>query len=170
MSREQLWIVVAGAVALGLLLCVLLALVGLSRLRREVRDLRGRLDRVEERPAVREAAPARAQEDHEATPYVITHLGSEQVDPHGVGVPAEEVQPGRIEGRLFADLVARETVVKAAGLAHGVRRVLDPEVRHRIRFEMRRELKRARRQRKADLKAALRDLQAREAADRGDAA
>ena len=43
-------------------------------------------------------------------------------------------------GALFADLVLRETVVKAASLAHGVRRALDPETRNRIRFEMRREV------------------------------
>jgi hypothetical protein len=82
----------------------------------------------------------------------------------------------RIDGRLFADIVAREAVVKAASWTHGVRRALAPEVRNRIRFEMRREVKRARKQRRADLKAALRDLQARERAamraerDEGDAA
>ena len=58
----------------------------------------------------------------------------------------------------------RETVVKAASLGHGVRRALAPETRNRIRFEMRREVRRARKQRRADLKEARRDLHARQRA------
>ena len=68
------------------------------------------------------------------------------------GVDAVE----RVDSALFADLVLRETVVKAASLTHGLRRALAPEVRNRIRFEMGREVKRARKQRRADLKAARR--------------
>lgn len=67
-----------------------------------------------------------------------------------------------IDGRLFTDIVVRETVVKAQGLVYGLRRALDPATRNRIRFEMKREIKRARKQRRDDLKAALRDFQARE--------
>ena len=126
----------------------------------------------------------------------VSELEAAQVDapviaPHVVEPPAsyvitaldrdEDAQPsapvqGRIGGALFADIVAREGVIKAAGLAHGLRRALSPETRHRIRFEMRREVKRSRKQRRTDLKAALRDMQARERAqmadqrDEGDAA
>ena len=83
---------------------------------------------------------------------------------------------GRIDGALFADIVARESAIRAAGIAHGLRRALAPEARNRIRFEMKREVKRSRKQRRADLKEALRDMQARERAqmadrrDEGDAA
>ena len=48
--------------------------------------------------------------------------------------------------------------MRAASLAHGVRRALDPETRNRIRFEMRREVKRARKQRRADIREARRRL------------
>ena len=103
-------------------------------------------------------APPRAHPDPE---FVITHLGetgpatAPAVAPVGapvVGVDAVE----RVDSALFADLVLRETVVKAASLTHGLRRALAPEVRNRIRFEMGREVKRARKQRRADLKAARR--------------
>lgn len=78
--------------------------------------------------------------------------------------------PARIDGRLFADIVLRETVVKAAALTHGVRRALAPEVIWRVRGEVRRELKRARRQRKADLKTARREFESRRRAQMGDVA
>ncbi len=62
----------------------------------------------------------------------------------------------------FADIVLKETVVMAASLAHGVRRGLAPANRNRIRFEMKQEVRRSRKQRRADLKAAQRDLHARQ--------
>jgi len=43
-------------------------------------------------------------------------------------------------------------------LAYGVRRAMSAENRNRIRFEMQREVKRARRQRRRDLKEAKRHL------------
>lgn len=107
--------------------------------RAETDALRERLDRLE-RSAT---APVPAERE-----YVITRLGEDE--------PAERAPVPMVEGRLFADQVLRESVVHAASLAHGVRRALAPATRNRIRFEMRRELKLARRQRKADLRAAKR--------------
>jgi hypothetical protein len=72
------------------------------------------------------------------------------------------VAPRTIDGTLFADTVLRETVVKAASLAHGVRRGLAPATRNRIRFEMKQEVRRSRKQRRTDLKHARRDLHARQ--------
>ncbi len=69
-----------------------------------------------------------------------------------------------VPGPLFADIVLRETVVQAAALAAGLRRALSPESRNRIRFEMRREVKRARKQRRADLREARREWEARQRA------
>jgi hypothetical protein len=111
----------------------------LAAARAETAALRERLARLEHdrRPPV--AAGDQA--------LVITRLGEDE--PETAPVPT-------VEGRLFADLVLRETVVQAASLAHGVRRALAPETRHRIRFAMRQELKLARKQRKADLRAAKR--------------
>jgi hypothetical protein len=141
-----------------LLVCVALCLVLLVALRRVRADagriaeelglLRQRLDGVEQ---TRVASPAAAKP---ATPveFVITDLGQEQ--------PASE--PASLDGPAFADIVLKETVVKAASLAHGVRRGLAPATRNRIRFEMKQEVRRARKQRRADLKAAQRDLHARQ--------
>ena len=89
--------------------------------------------------------------------YVITHLGQPEPEPEVEAVPT--VAPG-----LFADLVLRETVVQAASLFHGVRRALAPEMRNRIRFEMRREVKRSRKQRRSDLREARREWEARQRA------
>jgi hypothetical protein len=86
-----------------------------------------------------------------ASEFVITRLGSE---------PEDEPAPA-LETRLFADVVLRETVVRAAALVHGVRRGLSPENRNRIRFEMRREVKRARKSRKAEEREAIREYRAR---------
>ena len=91
--------------------------------------------------------------------FVITDLGLEDSE------PAPTVEPAtRIDTALFADLVFRETVVKAGSLAHGLRRAMDAETRNRIRFEMKREVKRARKQRRADTREARREWEARQRA------
>ena len=151
----QDWIVpaVAGVpalVALGLGAALLRARSRTSRevaeSRAETAALRAQLDDLERRLARTEPWPVAETE------FVITNLGGSE--------PAEP--PARIGGALFADLVLRETVVKAASLAHGVRRALDPETRNRIRFEMRREIRRARKQRRADTRQARREWEARQ--------
>lgn len=113
-----------------------------AALRLQVEELERRLVRAEPRPAP----------DAE---FVITNLGAPEPEPEPVP---------QIGGALFTDMVLRETVVKAASLAHGVRRALGPETRNRIRFEMRREIKRARKQRKADTRQARRAWAARQRA------
>jgi hypothetical protein len=112
--------------------------------------VRARLEALEQRLS-RPEAP-RTPVDAE---FVITHLGTDQAQE-----PASPA-PG-VGSALFADLVLRETVVKAASLAHGVRRALEPETRNRIRFEVRREVKRARKQRRAETRRARRKWEARE--------
>lgn len=151
----QDWTLPAAAAALALLALGLGVTLHRSRsrtddalaaARRETAALRAQLDALEQRLA----RPARPTGDE--SEYVITHLGQEERDP---------VEPARIETALFTDLVLRESVVKAAGLAHGLRRALDPETRSRIRFEMRREVRRARKQRRADARRARREWEAR---------
>lgn len=141
------WIVLATAgllalVALGLAAALLRARSAsarsLAEARAETAALHERLDRLERE---------RRDPVRDERPVVITRLGEDE--PTAPPVPM-------IEGRLFADLVLRESVVQAASLAHGVRRALAPETRNRVRFEMRRELKRARKQRKANLREAKR--------------
>ena len=144
-----LWTALAVLVACALLgLAILLG--DRARLRRELDDRQADLDHLRARV---DGLAGRAPRQVEATEYVITDLG----------VPAEDevVVPARIDGKLFADLVLRETVVKAASLTHGVRRALAPEVVWRVRGEVRREIRRSRKQRKADLKVARREWEAR---------
>lgn len=145
------WIAPAAAVllalvALGLAVALLRARSRAERevaaVRAESAELRERLDRLE-----RDSAPS-APPVPDGSAHVITRLGEDD---------AEERPPvPMVGGRIFADLVLRESVVQAASLAHGVRRALAPATRNRIRFEMRQELKRARKQRKADLREAKR--------------
>ncbi len=131
-------------------------------LRRELDELRAETRRAAH-PAARQPAPAVAE-------YLITDVSATDAaaeDPGRAAATRPATEDGRIEGRLFADLVLRESAVRAAGVAHGVRRALAPETRHRIRFEMGREVKRARKQRRADLRAARRRLHAEQRADTG---
>ena len=67
-----------------------------------------------------------------------------------------------VPGPQFVDTMLRESLIRTASIAAGLRRALAPEVRNRIRFEMKRELKRSRKQRKTDLKQARREWKARQ--------
>jgi hypothetical protein len=154
-TRDQAVLLAVGA--LGVVCVVLvIALVriraGASRVSAELAAVRQRLDELEHRQE--DPAPAAAATVAPPVEYVITDLGREEP-------PAE---PVHLDGPAFADIVLKETVVKAASFAHGVRRGLAPATRNRIRFEMKMEVRRARKQRRADLKAAQRDLRARQRA------
>ena len=105
-------------------------------------------------PLVEEVAQRPSRDHADADEFVITRLG---VEPESEPVPT-------VEPRLFADLVLRESVVKAAALAYGVRRGLAPANRNRIWFEMRREVKRARKERRAEEREAIREWRARQRA------
>lgn len=160
MTRDQ-----AQLLALCVLVVICLALVvSLIRVRRaaagraqalaedlggQLQMLRHRLDELE-RPGRDSTAASIAEAPVE---FVITDLGQPQAPP---------ARPMRLDAPTFADIVVKETVVKAASLAHGVRRGLAPATRNRIRFEMKQEVRRARKQRRADLKAAQRELHARQ--------
>lgn len=130
-----------------------------------LRRVEARLAALESRPSVEQIVPQPSRDQGpdgavaeatapsptiEASEFVITRLGSEPDEP----VPA-------MEARLFADVVLRESVVKAASWAYGVRRGLSPANRNRIWFEMRREVKRARKDRKAEEREAIREYRAR---------
>jgi hypothetical protein len=159
-SSEQVWVLAGGALALALLVLVLFARRAAARSNRELAAARAQARALADRLAHVEESLARVQTtSRDSESYVITRFGDEE--------PQVDAAPvvGRIDGKLFADIVARESAIKAAGLAHGLRRALAPEVRNRIRFEMKREVLRARKQRRADLKAALREFRARERAD-----
>ena len=153
-----LWALV-GALSLLVLVLTVLLVVLLRRVARiEARTV--------EAPAP--AVPA-AQVAHEAPvgrpEFVITGVASEVVrrnDPDTA--ERESAVEGTVAPAVFADIVLRESVVHAASLWHGVRRALTPANRNRIRFEMRQEVKRSRRQRRADLRTARREFEARQRA------
>ena len=171
MTTEQVWVVATGALALVALLALLVAVLASRSARRDraaVDELAGRVARLESqatspRTAATETA---APETETASSYVIT--GLEEAPPAPSAGPAPAAQ--RIDGRLFTDIVARETVVRAASWTHGVRRALAPESRNRIRFQVRQQAKQARRDRRTEVREALREYRARHAADEGDAA
>jgi hypothetical protein len=156
------WVVVA--VAAGLLVVLAVLLVATLRARRrvarnldaarvEAEALRAQVEeiqhRLEERPAVRDERE-----------YVITGLDTSSLVPRDDYSTTGDAPT--VPAPLFADMVLRESVVQAAALAAGLRRALSPESRNRIWFEMRREVKRARKQRRADLREARREWEARQ--------
>lgn len=89
--------------------------------------------------------------------YVITQLGQRKATGPMALVPT-------VPGPMFVDILLRESLIRTASLAAGLRRALAPEVRNRIRFEMKREVKRSRKQRKIDTKQARREWEARQRA------
>lgn len=121
--------------------------------RAEIADLRARVDELSRTSG----RPERDRHDD----YVITTLPL-------VAPPEEPVQGDAREAAGFVSLAVGESLVRVVSLAHGVRRALSPENRHRIGFEMRREVKRARKQRRRDVREAQRHLRTRPAAPRGD--
>lgn len=160
MNGEQIWPVMAAGGAVALVLLVACALLWRSsrRLSARLAELEAVLAQQPSSTPHAAAAPAAAAPvSAQPAAYVITAMDADADDP-------TQAVPARIDGALFADIVARETVIKAAALVHGLRRGLSAETRNRIRFEVKREVKRSRKQRRADLKAALRDYQARDRA------
>ena len=149
----------AGVAVLAVLVAVLVIVLVLSqrRTRRELERSRSVQDELLARLALLER-PAIQQAPDSTVEFVISDVAT----PHD-REPLSAAS--RIEGRLFADIVARETVIKAASWTHGLRHALSAESRNRLRFEMRRESKRSSRQRKADVKEALRQYYSRERDD-----
>lgn len=154
------------AAMLLVLLCVLLAAGVLERRRlREALDasradvdvLRARLEELERSAAVSSAASVVPHSE-----YVITTAGV----PTGstTGVSATEVSTGSTTGvsttevpnRVVLSATLGEPLVKLMAFGYGVRRALSAESRNRIMFEMRREVRRARKDRRREARDAVR--------------
>ncbi len=160
MTTEQAWLFATCAAALVLALVALVLVVRAqgraTRAETLSRSLAARVALLES-PVT--DAPRLVGDDTDGSTYVITRLSGEHVDrDQRVPVAVD------IDGRLFADIVARETVVKAASWTAGLRRALSAESRNRIRFQVRQETRRAGRERRAETKQALREFRARERA------
>ncbi|TYL45277.1 hypothetical protein FXB39_18945 [Nocardioides sp. BGMRC 2183] len=121
----------------------------------DAEELRTQLAGIEQQLAERavETTASRTPVTSDGREYLITDLGRERAE----AVPA-------LPAPVFVDVLLRESMIRTASLAAGLRRALAPEARNRIRFEMRREVKRARKQRKADLRTARREFEARQRA------
>lgn len=148
-SGVEILIAVAVVAAVLLVALIVWGRLHLARMRRELAELRAEIARVEPTPA----AQVRPSDE---VAYVITDM-DQAADQQ---VPAQAT-PERIDGRLFVDIVARESAVKAASYLHGLRRALAPETRNRIKFEMRRQRRQARKERRVEMREALREYRAR---------
>ncbi|MGZ4437105.1 MAG: hypothetical protein ACXVW6_05670 [Nocardioidaceae bacterium] len=167
------WLVACAAGLVVVLLAVLLTLVttGRRRLRRDLDAARTRLDdlgrRVEELTAAPPVTPpaagpatstatapwARPQLEPD---YVITSVGDHPAERSGaLAVPAAPLTAGQ-----FAGVAVGESLVRVLSLGYGVRRALSAENRNRIAFEVRREIRRSRKQRRREVKEARRHLRA----------
>ncbi len=159
----------AGAAVLLVLGCVLLVLFGLLvRERRTTRELleaaQARVAGLESRIADLEASTATGGATS-TVEYVITTAGAaggSAVAPATGDTPAAETAP--VADRLVLSATVGEPLVKAAAFGYAVRRALSPESRNRIRFAMRREVRRVRKQRRRDDRRAARQARAGRAA------
>lgn len=128
---------------------------------RESDDLRARLDELE---LAREqvAAPAartrkrQAAAVAEAPAFLITDAGNGPVE-----------DPIAVPDRLVLSATLGAPLVKVAAFGHGIARALSPESRNRIWFEMRREVRAARKRRKQAVREYLRETRAEERAQEG---
>lgn len=163
--NSALLLALAGAATLLVGLSVLLVVLLASR-RRTARELAASRADVDELRARVDALAQQLEsaESSAAAPvvppreYLITTAGL-SADP-----------PGEAAGRVAAptravlSVTIGEPLLKAVAFGYGVRRALSAESRNRIGFEMRREVRRSRKQRRRDAKEALREARRQEAA------
>lgn len=173
----------AGTVVVVLLLGLLAVLLrvraetraDLAAARSETAELRARLEALSDTTPAQKGTQTRAQTgartaarahsssvalagplEVDGATYVITGAGSEVV---------------AVADRVVLSETLGEPLVKAVALGHGLRRALSAEARNRIRFEMTREVRRTRKQRRREMKDAWRREQAHSRAqNRADAA
>jgi hypothetical protein len=158
-------VLIAGAAgALVLVLCVLLLVLrsraasrrelaaALSEAQAETAELRMRLDALTERLEHQSSAMIRVDDPA----YVITDAGEPRPEPN-------------VGDAVVLSATVGEPLVKVVAFGHGVRRALSAESRNRIWFEMRREVRRARKQRRREMKDAWRRMLAAERAAQAEA-
>jgi hypothetical protein len=154
-------VLVAGiAVALVFLVCALTLVVrvratrqrglaeALAAARAETAELRDRLDALTEQLRHQSSTTIRGDDD---PAYVITDAGR--------GGPR-----ATLPDRVVLSAAVGEPLVKAMAFGHGLRRALSAQTRNRIGFEVRQEVRRARKHRRREMKDAWRRMQAEERA------
>ena len=156
-------VLIAGAAgALLLVLCALLLVrrrsavsrrqlaAALSEAQAETAELRNRLDALTEQLERQSSSMIRVDDPA----YVITDAGEPRPEPN-------------VANAVVLSATVGEPLVKVVAFGHGVRRALSAESRNRSWFEMRREVRRARKQRRREMKEAYRRMQAEERASAG---
>jgi len=160
-TATALTLAAAVVVVTTALAVALVATAGRRRLAREltasqvaVEALRERVDALDRSREVPVPAASAPQE------FVITSLpaGTVSAAPAGAGDALENAAQRHLTAGQLASVAVGESVVRLLSLGYGVRRALSAENRDRIRVEVRREVKRARKQRRRDLKEAKRHL------------
>ena len=145
---------IVGAFVLGLLLGVPLAYALAKRRLAAAVSIPVELPTVPKQPEptkiLEELVPQRSRR---AATHVITSVGEPDVESDAA--PRTEFKP-----RPQLDQVARTVLIEAASLAHGVRNALSEENRAKLSYEIKRELIRLRKDRKAEVKEALREYRA----------
>jgi hypothetical protein len=149
------------ALAGGLLAVAVLAVTLVAGRRRAGRELDALLtERDQLRARVSElTAEAEALRAVDAPDYVITRVGGTEVmapSPAGQGTRSGR----RVPDQVVLSAAFGEPLVKVLAFGHGVRRALSPEVRNRIGFEMRREMRRSRKVRRREMRQAWKQMRA----------
>jgi hypothetical protein len=169
MNPAQLALVVATAgvvLVVAAVVALLATRAGQRRWQAELDAARADVEALTARLNAIDSTRAHAQPPVPTQQFVITSL-PDGPSPLHVGDPIPtaadpdhnpDTDPGPLTAGQFATIAVGESLVRLASLGYGVRRALSAENRNRIRFEMRREIKRARRQRRRDLKEAKRHL------------
>ena len=148
-------LIAVAAVVLVIVLGLLLALLrsraesrrALLTAQQDTAELRARLDALSDQLERQSATMVRTDDPA----YVITDAGEPRPEPN-------------VADALVLSATVGEPLVKVVAFGHGVRRALSAESRNRIWFEMRREIRRARKQRRREMKDAWRRMQAEERA------
>lgn len=120
-----------------------------SRLRQELTQAQAQTQELRERldSCVQDLEQVTRTFADERGAYLITDAGLEKAEPN-------------VSDRLVLSTTLGEPLVKVVALGHGLARALSPESRNRIRFEVRREVRRARKQRRRETKEAWRQVRA----------
>jgi hypothetical protein len=148
---------VAAVAVLGLVVAVTASVSGRRRLEHELRTSRESVERLQDRvEELSRAMDVPAPHRPPGQEFVITSLG----DASPAATDGQGESPAQPSGPGFASLAARESLIRAVSLGHGVRRALSAESRNRIRFEVGREIRAARKLRRRELKEARRHLRA----------
>jgi hypothetical protein len=165
MNPAQLALVVATAgvvLVVAAVVALLATRAGRRRWRAELDAARADVEALTARLNAIDSTRAHAEPPAPTQQFVITSLPDgpsplHMTDPAPTAA-GRDTNRGSLTAGQFATVAVGESLVRLASLGYGVRRALSAENRNRIRFEMRREVKRARRQRRRDLKEAKRHL------------